>query len=74
MTRFSCAYAHPEQQRAAWITVLFRQSSLAIQRDGRDLVSYTIGVEEPSFLKFADRYMKPVALSATDFLKTNKTL
>lgn len=72
--RFSCAFAHPEQQRGAWITVLFRRSTLEMLKLGLDRTSYTIDVSEPRFFEFAERYMRPGALRVAAFLEADKKL
>lgn len=74
MVRFSSAYAHPEQQRGAWITALFRESTLAILDNGWDLTSYTINVSETGFWAFADRYMRPLAEKVVTFYEMQTLL
>lgn len=72
--RFTCAYAHPEQQRGAWITVLFRRTVLAAMAHGWERGSWTIDVDEPRFFEFAERYMRSGAERVASFLETQKTL
>lgn len=70
--RISCAYAHPDQQRGAWITELIRRSTLAALDHGWRRASYTIDVNERRFFAFAQRYMRPAADHAANFVETAK--
>ncbi|MCP4306200.1 MAG: GNAT family N-acetyltransferase [bacterium] len=72
--RFSCNFAHPEQQRLALITQLWRQAALLMQARGWQDAIWTVSVDQPRMFAFAKRHMTANAQRVAEFLETQKEM
>jgi len=73
-TRFTCSFAHPKLQRLGVVLWLYKESVDRAEAHGRRFGSWTVPLYHPAMHAFAQRWMKPCAISCRETYGSQKSL